>query len=128
MGLEAKKSVIVDNTNVRKSEYSFYLSKAEAHGYSVVVLELICESTVELEQFRKRSIHDVPGAKVGSMWTRWEQDVTALRLAPYEPKELMVWLREQGMYDHPPHTHLIMPSGPFLSVPDFALQEFHNLH
>jgi len=113
---------------VRKPEYASYQSKAKAEGYEVVLLELVCDSTVELERFRKRSVHGVPGGAVGSMWARWEQDQAALRLAPYESQELMAWLREQGMYDHAPHTHLIMPSGPFLSVPDSALEEFHERH
>jgi len=121
-------SVIVDNTNVRRSEYVFYVTAAEAAGYEVVVLELVCQTTTELERFRKRSIHGVPGGVVGGMWARWEQDPRALRLAPYEPQELMPWLKASGMYDHSPHTHLIMPTGPFLSVPSGAFSEFHALH
>merc|ERR1712217_153461 len=39
---------------------------------------------------------------------------------------LMQWLREQGMVDHPPHTHLVMPRGPFLSVPVNARTAFHE--
>jgi hypothetical protein len=121
-------SVIIDNTNVRRSEYAFYVKEAEAVGYEVVVLELVCQATTELERFRKRSVHDVPGGVVGGMWARWEQDPRALRLVPYEPQELLPWLKASGMYDHSPHTHLIMPTGPFLSVPSGASAEFHALH
>jgi len=97
-------------------------------GYEVVLLELVCDSTAELERFRKRSIHSVPGATVGSMWSRWQSDPSSLRIAPYEPQELIPWLREQGFYDHPPHTHLIMPTGPFLSIPAMAMEEFYERH
>jgi len=121
-------SVIVDNTNVRRSDYAFYVTAAEAAGYEVVVLELVCQTTTELERFRKRSLHGVPGGAVGGMWARWELDPRALRLVPYEPQELMPWLKASGMYDHSPHTHLIMPTGPFLSVPSGAFSEFHALH
>jgi predicted kinase len=85
-------NVVVDNTNVRKSDYAFYRDKAEAAEYSVCVLEIICENTTELEKFRKRSVHDVPGSATGNMWSRWEHDNTALRLTPYIPQQLMPWL------------------------------------
>merc|ERR1711985_222133 len=62
------------------------------------------------------------------MWGRWEQDPAALRFAPYIPQGLMNWLQEQNMVGHPPHTHLVMPRGPFLSVPAAARAEFHERH
>eukprot|EP00746_Dinoflagellata_sp_MGD_P138965 gnl/MRDRNA2_/MRDRNA2_72504_c1_seq1.p1 gnl/MRDRNA2_/MRDRNA2_72504_c1~~gnl/MRDRNA2_/MRDRNA2_72504_c1_seq1.p1 ORF type:complete len:1636 (+),score=316.11 gnl/MRDRNA2_/MRDRNA2_72504_c1_seq1:35-4909(+) len=125
---DQKPLVIIDNTNVRKSDYAFYQSRSESEGYQVVVLEMVCDSTTELEQFRKRSKHDVPGSAVGAMWGRWERDPTALRIAPYVPQKLMAWLQEQNMLGHQPHTHLIMPRGPFLSVPAAAQSEFHERH
>mmetsp|Transcript_48172 Transcript_48172/g.85528 ORF Transcript_48172/g.85528 Transcript_48172/m.85528 type:complete len:1677 (-) Transcript_48172:71-5101(-) len=129
--LQAQKPlVIVDNTNVRRSEYEKYRSKAETEGYAVVILEMICESTSDLERFRKRSVHDVPGGAVGAMWSRWEQDPSALRLAPYDPQEFLQWLQEQGMCGRPSHahTHMVMPNGPFISVPPHLLDEFHERH
>jgi len=122
--LGKQQSVILDNTNVRMSDYAFYRSNAEIVGYSVVVLEVVCESTAELERFRKRSLHDVPGGAVGGMWARWEQDPVALRLAAYVPQELMPWLTQLGMIGHPPFTHLMMPKGPFLSIPPHYRSEF----
>merc|ERR1712039_1156946 len=80
------------------------------------------------EQLRRRSVHGVPGSAVGSMWARWEHDPAALRLAPYIPQDLLHWLREHGMVDHTPHTHLVMPCGPFLSVPASARAEFYQRH
>eukprot|EP00927_Polykrikos_kofoidii_P070965 TRINITY_DN67316_c0_g1_i1.p1 TRINITY_DN67316_c0_g1~~TRINITY_DN67316_c0_g1_i1.p1 ORF type:complete len:1711 (-),score=269.05 TRINITY_DN67316_c0_g1_i1:387-4796(-) len=122
--LETRRPVIIDNTNVRLSDYSFYRNAAEAAGYRVVVLEIICESTADLERLRKRSVHGVSGASVGAMWARWEHDPVAWRLAPFAAQELMPWLTEQGMLGHPPNTHLIMPRGPFLSVPAASRGEF----
>ncbi|CAE8613308.1 unnamed protein product [Polarella glacialis] len=116
--------VVVDNTNIRKADYAFYSSKAESEGYSVVVIEFVCNSTAELERLRQRSRHSVPGDKVGAMWARWELDTAALRVEPYLPQEVLPWLREQGMLGRPPKTHLVMPSGPFFSVPARARAEF----
>lgn len=127
--LKARRSVvIVDNTNVRKQDYSFYWSRAESEGYAVVLLEMVCESTTELEQLRKRSVHNVPGGAVGAMWARWEQDHRALRFAPHVPMELLQWLKEKGMVGRPPNTHLVMPNGPFLSIPVASRAEFHARH
>jgi hypothetical protein len=120
-------NVVVDNTNVRKSDYAFYRDKAEAAEYSVCVLEIICENTTELEKFRKRSVHDVPGSATGNMWSRWEHDNAALRLTPYIPQQLMPWLTQHGLVGHPPYTHLIMPTGPFLSVSAGLRDEFFCL-
>uniref|UniRef100_A0A7S4QL71 3'-5' exonuclease domain-containing protein n=1 Tax=Alexandrium monilatum TaxID=311494 RepID=A0A7S4QL71_9DINO len=118
--------IVVDNTNVRRADYAFYQSKAEAAGCSVAVLELICHSTAELERLRRRSAHGVPGGAVGAMWARWEHDPAALRLEPYLPQELLPWLREQSLLDRPAHTHLVMPRGPFVSVPAALRAEFHQ--
>jgi len=124
--LARREMVVVDNTNVRLSDYAFYKSRAEAAGFSVIVLEIICESTTELERLRRRSVHAVPGDAVGAMWSRWERDPAALRLAPYVPQELMPWLCEQGMIGRTPYTHLVMPSGPFLGIPAARREEFHQ--
>lgn len=124
--LNAGRSVIVDNTNVRKSDYTFYRTRAEAMGYAVAVLEIVCDSTGELEELRRRSVHGVPGEAVGLMWQRWEHDPTALRLAPHVPSDLMRWLRESNMLERTPRTHLRMPAGPFVSVQPAARAEFHE--
>lgn len=122
--IKSNRSVIVDNTNVSLSEYAFYRERAGAAGYTVVVLEIVCASTTELELFRKRSVHKVPGQAVGAMHRRWEHDPAALRILPCVPQELLPWLREQNMLERPPHTHLVMPKGPFISVPLRARAEF----
>jgi len=124
--LSARRSVIVDNTNIRRSDYAFYRSKAEELGCAVVVLEFVCDSTAALERLRERSVHGVPGGAVGAMWTRWEQDSTALRIAPFLPLKLMHWVREQNMINRPPNTHLVIPKGPFFSVPVSARPVFHE--
>jgi len=124
----AQPVVVVDNTNVRRADYGHYLSAAAEHGYAAVVLELSIDTTSELEQLRRRSLHDVPGGAVGAMWARWEQDPDALRLKPHLPQALLKWLQEQGFVGHPPHTHLIMPTGPFLSVPQAARAAFYERH
>eukprot|EP00397_Hematodinium_sp_SG-2012_P000611 GEMP01000612.1.p1 GENE.GEMP01000612.1~~GEMP01000612.1.p1 ORF type:complete len:1893 (+),score=526.37 GEMP01000612.1:201-5879(+) len=77
--------IIVDNTNVRKKAYQFYADTAEQSGYTVVILEMICATTRELEWFRKRSSPIVPGHVVGNMWQRWVVDNAAVRIAPYKP-------------------------------------------
>lgn len=124
--VRSKRCVVVDNTNIRKSDYAFYRTTAEASGYSVVILEMICDSTDELELFRKRSVHSVPGSVVGAMWSRWEEDAQGLRLAPYVPQQLIPWLKEKGMLDGPPRTctHLVMPKGPHVRVPANSRAEF----
>jgi len=121
--------VTVDNTNIRKADYAFYQRCAEqAGGYEVVLLEMVCDDTLELERLRKRSLHDVPGASVGGMWSRWEQDPTALRLLPFFPQRVMQWVREQSLLNRRPQTHMVMPSGPFFSVPAHLREDFHRLH
>lgn len=122
--LAAGRPVVVDNTNVRRADYAFYRSKAEAVGYSVAVLEFVCPSTADLERLRRRSVHGVPGGAVGAMWARWEHDPAALRLEPHLPQELLPWLREQNLLDRTGHTHLVMPRGPFISVPQALRAEF----
>eukprot|EP00932_Pfiesteria_piscicida_P011344 SRR837773.22492.p2 GENE.SRR837773.22492~~SRR837773.22492.p2 ORF type:complete len:351 (+),score=115.20 SRR837773.22492:149-1054(+) len=124
--LAARRSCVVDNTNVRRSEYSFYRSKAEALGYTVAVLEFECPSTKVLERLRERSLHNVPGGAVGEMWARWEHDSAALRIAPCVPTTLMQWVREQNLFNRPPNTHLNMASGQFFSVPEALRDEFHQ--
>lgn len=126
--LESNQTVLVDNTNVRRSDYAFYQGKAKSHGYEAVVLEFVCETTAELERMRKRSRHAVPGGAVGAMWSRWESDPASIRFQPYLPQELLPWLRAQSMLGGRPATHLFMPDGPFLSVPassrDFFFTRF----
>jgi len=124
--LKSQRPVVVDNTNVRRGDYSFYSTKAEAQGYTVVVLEFVCESTADLERMRARSVHSVPGGAVGGMWARWEQDPSSLKIAPYMPLELLQWVREMGMINRQPNTHLVMPRGPFFSVAASARAEFHE--
>eukprot|EP00928_Gymnodinium_smaydae_P026778 TRINITY_DN20923_c0_g1_i2.p1 TRINITY_DN20923_c0_g1~~TRINITY_DN20923_c0_g1_i2.p1 ORF type:complete len:1675 (-),score=201.37 TRINITY_DN20923_c0_g1_i2:157-5181(-) len=120
--------IVVDNTHVRKSDYAFYVSRAQQVGYEVVVLEIVCHSTADLEKLRARSVHNVPGAAVGAMWTRWEHDDLALRLSPYFPQRLMEWLQEHNMVNGRATTHLVMPRGPLLSIPWHAREEFHRIH
>lgn len=78
----AQPVIVVDNTNIKRSEYAFYIRKAQAAGYEVAILELICHSTRVLEQLRQRSVHNVPGLAAGAMWGRWEHDDKAFRLMP----------------------------------------------
>jgi len=125
--LANNRSVIVDNTNVRKSEYSFYRAKAETQGYAVVVVEFVCESTSDLDRLRSRSIHNVPGSAVGAMWARWEQDMSAIRILPFLPLSLMNWVRSENFIGRQPTTHLVMPRGPMFSVPSNAREEFHKI-
>jgi len=124
--IDAGLSVVVDNTNIRMSEYAYYIRVAGSAGHVLVTLEIVCDSTVELERLRRRSVHNPPGKIAGSMWGRWEQDSRAWRLAPFAPLQLMPWLHQHGMVGHRPHTHLVMPSGPFLSVPKAFEEEFFH--
>eukprot|EP01105_Mastigella_eilhardi_P024991 TRINITY_DN6646_c0_g1_i1.p1 TRINITY_DN6646_c0_g1~~TRINITY_DN6646_c0_g1_i1.p1 ORF type:complete len:1877 (-),score=388.06 TRINITY_DN6646_c0_g1_i1:133-5763(-) len=80
--------VVVDNTNVRLSDYEWYATEAERHGFGRVVLELACicgaqASQDDLRLFRRRGVHAVPWPELAAMWRRFEPDSTALRLRPW---------------------------------------------
>ncbi|KAK3259837.1 hypothetical protein CYMTET_31191 [Cymbomonas tetramitiformis] len=80
-GVEAgARLIIVDNTNSRLGEYAFYCRHARRCGYDVGVLQLECPSERDAVQCHARGTHGVPVAVAQAMWTRWEEDPSAVRL------------------------------------------------
>lgn len=63
------KVIIVDNTNTQLWEFSGYLQVANARGYKVTIVEVMCD----LEVAAARNIHGVPAQTVKAMAARWEE-------------------------------------------------------
>jgi NEDD4-binding protein 2 len=64
------KTVVVDNTNTRKSEYEFYVHAAEEHGYQVSVVSVKTDATDA--ELAKRNKHGCPEETIRRMRERWE--------------------------------------------------------
>lgn len=64
-----KPCVIVDNTNVKTSQYLPYIKAAEAEGYRVVIVELPHPAPVLAAQ---RNAHGVPIEVINQMVLDWE--------------------------------------------------------
>ena len=79
---EKRAVVIVDNTNIRLRDYSFYQQQASRVGYEVVVVELLCSGQKDVTLFHSRCKHNVPINEIGRMFSQFEQDVHSLRLVP----------------------------------------------
>ncbi|KAK3262994.1 hypothetical protein CYMTET_28178 [Cymbomonas tetramitiformis] len=69
--------LLLDNTNSTRKEYSGYAECAQAHGYTVVVVEMTCCSAGELLAFQARGLHGVSEEAVTRMRIHWESDPAA---------------------------------------------------
>ena len=67
-----KPVIIVDNTNSRNWEMSFYVKFASLHNYKIEIYEMTIETQEQLKRVFKRRIHDIPLDKFLGMWWRWE--------------------------------------------------------
>ena len=72
--------VVVDNTNVTRREYEWYVRKASEAGMEHVVIELF-DPRPNISG--GASVHSVPAATVGRMRGRFELDDDAVRLRPW---------------------------------------------
>ena len=81
--MEEGHSVIIDNTNSRKSEYKKYLKEASLKGFHTSIVEIYCCDSERAKLFSKRSVHDVPLKSIMSMEARWETDDEAIMLEPF---------------------------------------------
>jgi predicted kinase len=66
---KGKAAVIVDNTNVKVSQFAPYVEAAQAAGYAVVFVELAHPS---LEDAVERNTHGVPREVINQMMLDWE--------------------------------------------------------
>ena len=87
--LEASARVILlDNTNVTLREYGGYMAEAEAAGYETMVVELRAPSAAKAVRISgSRGEHGVAPAVVARNFGRWEEDASALVLAPALPEQ-----------------------------------------
>lgn len=67
-------TIVVDNTSTSVAEVSPYVLPAEAHGYSVKIITLLCPPSVAAE----RNVHGVPPVAVGAMDARLRDSIAAL--------------------------------------------------
>jgi predicted ABC-type ATPase len=67
-------AVIVDNTNLALHEFSHYVKIAQACGYNVVVLTLICS----VEDSLKRNVHSVPEKTIRAMQRRLADSIESV--------------------------------------------------
>lgn len=52
--------VIVDNTNICKKDYAFYVEQAEKFGYKVEVTIIGSLDPVDVKRYKERNVHNVP--------------------------------------------------------------------
>jgi tRNA uridine 5-carbamoylmethylation protein Kti12 len=64
--------VVLDNTNMQKTEWENYAYIAKVFGYSVQHEAFKPKDFHELLKWAKRNTHGVPVAKVFEMYDRWE--------------------------------------------------------
>ena len=64
--IRASPIIVVDNTNTSLYEVLPYIRVAEAHGYKIKVVNLICDPEVAA----KRCVHGVPADKIAEMHKR----------------------------------------------------------
>jgi len=143
--------ILVDNTNTKLEEYSFYKRTASRAGYAVAVIELHCpEVPGVLEQLHARNVHGVPLKVLRTMQARFEADpvssvahVRACNLAPLAEgvssgaplPSLQQWLSAHHAVHYSksrPKTHLVMAHGgqsaAFVFVPPTLREEFHSVY
>ena len=70
--------VVVDNTNIKREHFDWYLEYAKEKGYNTAVVRLACGH----EAAHARCIHGVPKAKIAHL---------AITIEPY-PGELAIWV------------------------------------
>lgn len=75
---ERRAAVIVDNTNSKIADYKFYVEKARQTGKRFLIVEMLCRSEIELQDFYHRGLHRVPMQTMGRMRARWENDQNSL--------------------------------------------------
>lgn len=70
LSLEEKvPTIVIDNTNVKVSQYTSYVEAAQAAGYQVVIVELVHPA---LDLAVERNTHGVPREAINQMILDWE--------------------------------------------------------
>lgn len=64
---EGKPVVVIDNTNSRVDEYTFYTDAAREAGYETIVVEMLCPNYATMEAFHGRNQHSVGVIPSGSL-------------------------------------------------------------
>lgn len=67
-----KNRVILDNTNIKKSEYNRYVKVAEEYGYKVIVKVVGKFTEKYIERYAERNEHNVPIEKIRQMAEKFE--------------------------------------------------------
>jgi hypothetical protein len=82
-------TIFVDNTNIKKEHYQFYIDNAIKEGYNVQtvhpknmdeLLDNIHDSSFvenKIEEFYERNVHQVPLTTIKSMLNSWEEEEEA---------------------------------------------------
>lgn len=65
-------TIIVDNTNVIKNHFQFYIDFAKNFGYEVEI-KSIFDGGLDDESLSKRNVHGVPVASIKRMRENWEE-------------------------------------------------------
>lgn len=63
--------IVVDNTNIKYSDFRAYLEIAEAYGYEVELVESDTEWKWDVDECAKRNVHGVPREAIQRMKDRW---------------------------------------------------------
>jgi predicted kinase len=146
MVVQRASPIVVDNSNVKKSEYAFYTNCAKESGYAVLVVE-VSDTLGEQKTF---GAHQVPWPVITKMRKSWETDEDAIKLIGWCAKttplggktealaaggrRLTHWLGEHKGAVHTikerKKTHLSMEAAGnrvhFLNVPEHLLTEFYE--
>jgi predicted kinase len=121
--------VVVDNTNLRRSDFAAYVDVARVHGYGVVVLQLECPTPSAAIEFQRRSMHGVRFDTSMAMYHRYQTCLggaddsfstaaTIVRVEPWRKPSasegIMAWLTRRGYVSNvlsAGTTHLAMAAG-----------------
>jgi predicted kinase len=76
-------TVIIDNTNSRRSEYQKYIDLADENNYDIYIIEIACRDREQVRIFSERTTHMVPHKNLIQMLMRWETDDDAVIILPF---------------------------------------------
>lgn len=75
-----KTLLIVDNTNIRKKDYEYYVDVAQKHGYKVFQAIPNNPGMWDIDECFKRNVHNVPRETIQRMRDSFEDDPELERL------------------------------------------------
>lgn len=65
-------TIVIDNTNAKRRDFQQYLDIAKLHGYQVVEEIVGGLTTVDVETYTKRCVHNVPKHTIAKMASEFE--------------------------------------------------------